>query len=46
MKAGPTSYIVKPFMLETLQEHLGKAVTWLEQRGRFKPESAGSAKLS
>lgn len=45
MKAGATSYIVKPFTLETLQEHLGKVVTWLEQRGRFKPsaELAGSA---
>ena len=35
LKSGATSYIVKPFKPETLQEHLDKVVKWLEQRGRF-----------
>lgn len=42
MKAGATSYIVKPFDQDTLQKQLDKIISWLEQRGRFTAQ-AGTA---
>lgn len=47
MKSGATSYIVKPFTSEMLQEHLDKVIKWLEQRGRFgKPGAAADPAAS
>ncbi len=35
LKSGATSYIVKPFKADILNDHIIKVVKWLEQRGRF-----------
>ncbi len=35
LKSGATSYIVKPFKADVLNDHIVKVVKWLEQRGRF-----------
>ncbi len=32
MKAGATSYVVKPFTEAILRDHVNKTLTWLEQR--------------
>ena len=39
LKAGAISYIVKPVTEETLNEHLSKALAWLDRRQQFKEDN-------
>jgi len=36
LKAGALGHIVKPATEDVLQEHIGKAVRWLEKRRKFR----------
>lgn len=43
LKAGATSYIVKPAAESVLQEHIKKVLVWLEQRAALPDATAASA---
>jgi two-component system chemotaxis response regulator CheY len=43
LKAGATSYIVKPAAENVLQEHIKKVLVWLEQRAAIPDGTAASA---
>ena len=44
LKAGATSYIVKPAAENVLQEHIKKVMVWLEQRATLGDSTATAAK--